>query len=78
MLAAIRRLTVGSRSLNPVEKFLVALTTALAVATLALAVATSARAGPAGALPGEGPYLSGPATAISHSEGAPIDSAANP
>ena len=77
-MAVFHKLTAGSRPLNLGEKFLVALTSALTVATLALAIATSARAGPAGTLPGEGPFLSGPATAISHSEGAPVDSAANP
>ena len=74
-MVAIRRLTAGSRPLNLGEKFLVALTAALAVATMALAAATSARAGSSGALPADGPYYNSPVTAISYSVDAPADPA---
>jgi hypothetical protein len=73
MIMRIHRLTARRRPLNLGEKFLVALTAALTVATMALAMAASARAGMAGALPADGPYFSGPATAISHAEDAPSD-----
>ena len=77
-MAAIRRLTVGNRPLTLGKKFLVALTSALTVATLALAAATSARAGNSGVLPDEGPFFSGPATAVSHTEDAPNAPAGTP
>jgi len=64
---------MGGRPLTLGEKFLAALTAALAVATLGLAAATSARAGTQGVLPADGPYSSGPWMAISHAETAPID-----
>jgi hypothetical protein len=68
----IRTMMTRSRPLTLWEKFLTALSVALAVATMALAAATAARAGQAGALPAEGPFYSGPATAISHAEGHPV------
>ena len=70
-MLAIRLRRYGDRPLTIGEKFLAALTATLAVATIALAVATSARADPAGAGPGDGPYHSGPLTAISYSADAP-------
>ena len=67
--------TRDGRTLTLWEEFVTALTASLAVATVALAVAGSARAGLGGALPGDGPYTSGPATAILHAESIPGDPA---
>jgi hypothetical protein len=71
MLRSYKRIQ-STRRLSYLETFLVALTSALAVATVALAIASSARASsPAGHLPQESPFRQAPVVVISHAEVAP-------
>lgn len=58
----------NSRALTVIERTLVAMTVAIAVATIMLAVAHSARATQLGTLPSDGPGIYEPASAISHIE----------
>lgn len=63
----------NSRALTVIERTLVAMTVAIAIATIMLAIAHSARATQLGALPTDGPGVYEPASVISHIETLPPD-----
>lgn len=63
----------NSRALTVIERTIVAVTVAIALATVMLAVAHTARATQLGALPADGPGVYEPSSAISHVELVPTD-----